>query len=62
MNPNFNFAKNVLAEGKLRPKLEDYTQISDILSRYIKSAINNEISVQNALLYAETEIDKTRRN
>ena len=61
-NPNFNFAKNVLAEGKLRPKLEDYTQISDILSRYIKSAINNEISVQNALLYAETEIDKTRRN
>jgi multiple sugar transport system substrate-binding protein len=60
--PTINFAKKLLDEGELRPKLEDYTQISDILSKYIRLAIANEISVHNALSNAETEIQKARKN
>ena len=61
-NPSIQFAKEILDEGELRPKLEDYTRISDILSDYIRLAINNEITVDNALLAAETEILKARKN
>ncbi|MCP5063002.1 MAG: extracellular solute-binding protein [Ignavibacteriae bacterium] len=61
-NPSIVFSKEILNKGKLRPKLEDYTQISDILSDYIRLAINNEISVDEALLAAETEIKKVRKN
>ncbi len=60
--PTINFAKKLLDEGELRPKLEDYTQISDILSKYIRLAIANEISVHNALSTAEAEIRKVRKN
>ncbi len=61
-NTNLKFSEEILSKGKLRPKMEDYTQISDILSNYIRLAINNEISVSKALLAAETEIRKVRKN
>ncbi len=61
-NPTISYAKTILNKGKLRPKLEDYTQISNILSNYIRQAINNEISVTTALKTAETEILKSRKN
>lgn len=61
-NPTISYAKTILNKGKLRPKLEDYTQISNILSIYIRQAINNEISVTTALKTAETEILKSRKN
>ncbi len=61
-NPSIRFAQKILTDGELRPKLEDYTQISDILSKYIKLAISNEISVKSALLSAETEIHNSRYN
>lgn len=61
-NPSLLFAKEILSKGKLRPKLDDYTKLSDILSDYIRLAINNEISVTDALLAAETEILKSRKN
>jgi len=61
-NPDIIFAETILNSGELRPKLEDYTKISDILSKYIKSAIGNEMSVKDALLSAEIEINNARRN
>ena len=61
-NPNITFAETILNDGELRPKMENYTKISDILSVYIKSAINNEISVNEALQAAEIEINNVRRN
>lgn len=61
-NPSILFAKEILDKGKLRPKMEDYTKISDILSGYIRLAITDEISVTDALLNAETEILKFRKN
>jgi multiple sugar transport system substrate-binding protein len=61
-NPNITFAETILNTGELRPKLENYTKISDILSVYIKSAINNEISVSEALQAAEIEINNVKRN
>ena len=61
-NPDLKFAETILNSGELRPKLEDYTKISDILSKYIKSAISNEMSAKDALLSAEIEINNARRN
>ena len=61
-NPKIKFGQKILSTGKFRPKLEDYTKISDILSKYISMAINDEISVKTALLNAETQINITRRN
>jgi ABC-type glycerol-3-phosphate transport system substrate-binding protein len=60
-NPKLKFSKQILDDGELRPKLEDYTKISDILSIYIKSAINKEVSVHDALQLAQVEINNTRR-
>lgn len=60
-NPGLKYAKEILDDGELRPKMEDYTKISDILSNFIKAAINNEISVHDALVSAENEINNTRR-
>ncbi|MBU0475106.1 MAG: extracellular solute-binding protein [Bacteroidetes bacterium] len=60
-NPDLKYAKAILDNGELRPKMEDYTKISDILSNYIRAAINNEISVSDALKSAEKEINNTRR-
>jgi len=62
LNPTISFAKEILDKGKLRPKMEDYTKISDILSVYIRLAINNEISVSDALIATQTEILKYRKN
>ena len=62
LNPSISLAKEILDKGKLRPKMEDYTKISDILSGYIRLAISNEISVSDALIAAETEIRKSRKN
>ncbi len=50
--PKLKFYEKLLKQGFHRPFLEDYTNISDILSFYLHLAIKNEISVNEALLKA----------
>ncbi len=61
-NPSIVFTQEILANGKLRPKLEDYTKISNICQRILRLAISGKISVKQALLTANSEIQIARRN
>lgn len=51
-----NFFKELFKTGVHRPFMEGYTNVSDILSYYINSAIKGEISVDKALQEAELKI------
>ncbi len=59
-HPSLVFSKEILNNSIFRPKLKDYTKISDILSTNIRAAINNELSPKEALKKAQIEIDKAR--
>ncbi len=52
------FFKELYKTGVHRPFIENYTNVSDILSFYINSAIKNEISVDKALEYATQKIEE----
>jgi multiple sugar transport system substrate-binding protein len=45
-----------MASGVHRPFLENYTKISDIIALYLNKAINQELSVDEALNSAESKI------
>ncbi len=51
---------NLLKNGKHRPFLENYTQVSDIMAHYLHKALKKEISVEQALSLATEKIN-TRR-
>lgn len=61
-NSNLVFAQKMLSTGKFRPKSEDYTKISNILSRNIRLAISGKISVKQALKNVDSEIKIERQN
>ncbi|MBD3223107.1 MAG: extracellular solute-binding protein [Caldithrix sp.] len=50
----------LLNKGKHRPYREDYTRISDIMSYYFNLALKKELSVRQALVRAEQEINSKR--
>jgi multiple sugar transport system substrate-binding protein len=50
------FFKTLYNSGVYRPFLENYTNVSDILSYYINSAIKDDITVAEALKEAEIKI------
>lgn len=50
------FFEELYKRGVHRPFLEDYTNVSDILSFYMNSALKKEISVDEALKKAELKI------
>lgn len=54
---NLQFYYKLIDHGVLRPSLENYTRISDILSYYIYLAIKKKISVDEALLKATEMIN-----
>lgn len=60
MNKHYElkFFKELYKTGVHRPFIENYTNVSDILSFYINRAIKNEISVDKALENAEQKIDE----
>ncbi|MBK7228388.1 MAG: extracellular solute-binding protein [Ignavibacteriales bacterium] len=58
LHPELRFLKQVLQTGVHRPFLQNYTSVSDILSYYIKRAIKNEISVDEALNEATRKINE----
>lgn len=55
-HPELKFFDELYKTGVHRPFLEDYTNVSDILSYYINSAIKGDISVDDALKSAEIKI------
>ncbi|MDH7603878.1 MAG: extracellular solute-binding protein [Melioribacter sp.] len=52
--------KNLLKWGKHRPFLENYTRISEILARQFHKALKKEITIQEALDYASTQINNEK--
>jgi multiple sugar transport system substrate-binding protein len=56
-NPRLKFYETLYKTGVRRPFLENYTNVSDILSFYINKAIKKEISVQEALKVATAKIN-----
>lgn len=55
-HPELKFYKELYKTGVYRPFLEDYTNVSDVLSYYVNSAIKENISVNDALKEAESKI------
>ena len=58
--PEIAFNERLLNEAAMRPQLENYTLISDILSHYLRLAIAGEISAEEAMVKADEEISKTK--
>lgn len=50
------FFKKLFNTGVHRPFLEGYTNISDIISYYVNRALKQELSVEQALIEADTKI------
>jgi multiple sugar transport system substrate-binding protein len=52
--------EKLLQWGKHRPFLENYTKLSEIMSRYFHKALKNEISVKEALTLASEQINSEK--
>jgi len=55
-NEELLFFQQLMASGIYRPFLENYTKISDIIALYLNKAINQELSVDEALSRAKKKI------
>lgn len=55
-NPELKFYQNLFKTGIYRPFLEEYTNISDILSQYINKVLKNELTVNEAVKLASEKI------
>jgi multiple sugar transport system substrate-binding protein len=55
-HPELAKIKNLFLWARHRPFLENYTRISEVMSRYFHKALNNEITVQEALVLASKQI------
>jgi ABC-type glycerol-3-phosphate transport system substrate-binding protein len=55
-NEELLFFQQLMTSGIYRPFLENYTKISDIIALYLNKAINQELSVNEALSKAENKI------
>ena len=56
--PHFLYLRQVFENAYPRPNLPYYTQISEILQKYINSAISGKMNVNTALKKAEKEVQK----
>lgn len=54
--PELNFYNNLFASGVYRPFLEEYTNISDILSAQINKALRKELTIDEAVKEAAQKI------
>ncbi len=57
--PDLLFNKKLLDEGALRPKLMNYTKISDILSHFLRLTIAGELSPEEAMKKTQYEISNS---
>jgi multiple sugar transport system substrate-binding protein len=55
-HPELAKIRNLFLWARHRPFLENYTRISEVMSRYFHKALKNEISVQEALILASKQI------
>jgi multiple sugar transport system substrate-binding protein len=55
--PDITFYKNIMNQGIHRPFLEDYTNLSDILSHYLHLALKGKLTVKEALEKASEKIN-----
>jgi multiple sugar transport system substrate-binding protein len=55
-HPELIFFQKLFKTGVYRPFTEDYTNISDIFSYYLNSAIKGDISVSDALIKTESKL------
>lgn len=55
-HPELAKIQNLFSWARHRPFLENYTRISEVMSRYFHKALKNEISVQEALILASKQI------
>lgn len=55
--PHFSSLSKVFENAKSRPQIPYYTQISEVLQRYINAAISGKIEVKTALEKAEKEMN-----
>lgn len=56
--PELNFYNNLFASGVYRPFLEEYTNISDILSAQINKALRKELTIDEAVKEAAKKINE----
>jgi len=54
--PNLKFFREYIKHGVHRPFLNEYTAMSDVLTSYLRAAINKEISVDDALRLATQKL------
>lgn len=59
--PELNFYKNLFNTGVYRPFLEEYTNLSDILSSKINKALRKELTIEEAVKQASSEISEKRK-
>lgn len=55
-NPELKFYREYFKSGIHRPFLKNYTQVSEIITKYLSQAISNKITVKEALHKAKLEI------
>jgi multiple sugar transport system substrate-binding protein len=53
---------SIIQNGLTRPAHIDYTRVSDILAYYLNKIIRKELAVEEALNFAQEQIDKTVNN
>ena len=58
--PELEYYQNLLNHGFHRPKVEDYTMKSDIISYYVNLAIKKEISPDSALTSINEMIESNK--
>jgi len=56
--PHFTYLRSVFENLKPRPILPYYTQISEVIQKYINAALAEEMQINTALQKAEIEAQK----
>lgn len=60
MYPKVTYYKSLLDNGRHRPVRVDYTQISDILSYYLKLAVRDQMTIDDAITMAMKRINSNQ--
>jgi len=59
-NLEYLYYQSLIKKGLHRPFLKDYTKISDIISYYVNQAIKKEITEEEALIKATSQVNSKR--
>jgi multiple sugar transport system substrate-binding protein len=59
-HPELSKIQDLLLWAKHRPSLENYTRLSEVMSRYFHKALKNEMSVREALISASAQVNNEK--